>query len=107
MIDAIDPETVRLFMQAEIMRLGPFENWHGITPTNINSFLVQPQLVEVDLDDALCGHARMWLVLKLSEDMGIVCDPRSETWGVVESVNDHLFQVVICTDGLREALEGM
>jgi len=101
---------VRAIVDQHLDTLGEFQNWHGITADNIREFLVVPRLQVVDPDDLETEPRPMWVVLAERRDESgylIVFDPSDSTWGVAERDGDGGLVMVIGSDSLQDALEGM
>ena len=68
-------------VEQESSRNDPFQNYHGITSSNIRSFLVDPYLVTVDPDDLETGPREMWVILKAPNPGSgyvVVYDPQDQ-----------------------------
>lgn len=103
---------VKQRLEAELNRLDRFSNWHGISPENITSHVVEPYEVNVDPDDLESPARRMWVVLHenpAKPELGyvVVFDPSELKWGVAEHVAEANFVLVISAETLVSALEGM
>ena len=103
----MDAKRVHGLVLGEVNELESFVNYHGLTRENLESHIVWPYQVEVDLDDAIDGRANVWVVLKGPSELFIVFDPKLNFWGVAESVGHDEFILVVQCDGLRGALEDM
>ena len=86
----MDARDLRAIVDAELVRLGRFRNLHGITPDNIQQFLVEPFPVNVDPDDLETLPRDMWVVLQTAQNPTsgycVAFDPASSGWSVVEHV---------------------
>jgi hypothetical protein len=107
----VDADTVQQIVQAEISRGLPFNNWHGITSENLDSFLVQPFSVLVDPVDLETDSRLMWIIAqeypKPEQGYVVVYDPLTRGWGVAEYQKEDQYMLVIGADSLADALDGM
>jgi len=107
----MSPNDVKRIVRAELDKGTGFENWHGITPENIEAFLVDPYQARVDPDDLETTPRPMWVVLherqKPRDGYVVVFDPLTESWGVAEFTGDPELTMVIGADSFSAALEGM
>ena len=60
----MDNSEVKKLLEEQLARGEPFKNWHGITPENIRSCLVEPFPVRTDPDDLETQPRAMWVVLQ-------------------------------------------
>lgn len=88
-----------------------FRNLHGITPENVQSFLVEPYLVTVDPDDLESEPRSMWVVLHERphprDGYVVVFDPHDACWGVAEFSKGPVLTLVVSAPNLAEALSAM
>jgi hypothetical protein len=107
----MDSSTIKRLLEDELARGERFSNWHGFTPENLRSCLVEPFAVQVDPDDLETSPRMMWVVLQLSrkptEAYRIVYDPLSKQWAVVEHVKDNEYVAIIFASSLAGALTAM
>ena len=110
-MSALDADAVGRILAAELRRLAPFRNYHGITQDNLQSFLVSPYALTVDPDDLETVPREMWVVLEerpgVNSGYLVVYDPLGSTWGVAErSTGDN--HVLTCgAASFAEALDSM
>jgi len=102
---------VKGLVEDQLTRGESFTNFHGITPGNVRSFLVDPFSVRVDPDDLETAPRQMWVVLQEcrapTEGCVVVYDPYDETWGVAEHVGGGDYVLVISSPSLAKAIDGM
>jgi hypothetical protein len=102
---------IKRLLENELSRGGHFFNYHGITPENLPSALVEPFLVWVDPDDQETLPRAMWIVLqerrKPTEGYVVVHDPLHSSWNVAEYVPGSDYKMVISGPSLAEALSGV
>jgi hypothetical protein len=100
---------VASILEAELAALGEFQNFHGITKTNIRSLLVEPYRVLVDPDDLETEPREMWAFLQERSDEGYILafDPLLGSWSVVERTGGKAYVQVISSTSLAGALNGM
>jgi hypothetical protein len=86
-----------------------FDNWHGVTPSNLARFRVVPYEIVVADDEG--GVCTMWMVLDgIPPGYGVAFEPGTASWAVVER---HVgpsaipFLLVVQADSLARALAGM
>jgi hypothetical protein len=107
----MDSSEVKKLLEEELSRGEPFNNWHGITPENVRSFLVEPFPVRADSDDLETQTRAMWIVLqerpKPTDGFVVVYDPLSKSWNVAEHVKGDDYILVITGPSLAQALDGM
>jgi hypothetical protein len=107
----MDSSKVRALVESELARGEPFSNFHGITPDNVRSFLVEPFIIRTDPDDLETLPRDMWVVLQEcgapTEGYVVVYDPLKQTWGVAEHVRGADYILIAGASSLAEALEGM
>ncbi|MBM7662806.1 hypothetical protein JOC85_003617 [Bacillus mesophilus] len=107
----MDKNEIKKIVENEVKQLGPFVNYHGITPENMWQFLVEPFEIFVDPDDLETTPRNMWVVLQefknIKEGFAIVFDPYDKGWGLTEHVSDDNYVMVSGADTLHAALEGM
>ena len=105
------PKDVKQAVAEEIQDGIAFRNFHGITPKNLQSFLVEPYEVIVDPDDLETSPRSMWVVLherqQRHEGYVMVFDPQESSWGIAEFTSDSVLTLVISAPSFSEALEGM
>ena len=104
-------EEVGQAVAAQLALQPSFENFHGITPANVRSFLVPPYEATVDPDDCENAPRPMWVVLQERRDPAegyvVVFDPSDSSWGVAEQAANQEFLLVVSGSSLQEALRGM
>ena len=107
----MDSSTIKSLVERELQREQPYVNYHGISPANIRSFLVEPFTVRTDPDDLETQPRDMWVVLQErstpTEGYLIVYDPFKKTWGVAEHTVNNRYILVVSAPSLSEALDGM
>ena len=107
----MSPDDVKQAVTAEIQADIAFRNFHGITPQNLQSFLVEPYEVVVDPDDLETNPRPMWVVLherrQPREGYVVVFDPLHSSWGIAEFTNDSKLTLVVSAPSFAKALEGM
>lgn len=107
----MDSSTIKCLVECELQREQPYVNYHGISPANIRSFLVEPFTVRTDPDDLKTQPRDMWVVLQERdtpiEGYVIVYDPYNKTWGVAENTGNNRYILVVSAPSLNEALDGM
>ena len=108
----MDKSHVQSKVTEEIAKIDAFDNYHGITKENIESFLVEPFTVLVDPDDLETTIRPMWVVLQerkdINEGYSIAHDPSSNEWAVIEHAGtDKQFIAVVWGETLAEALASM
>src|SRR5437899_7165223 len=107
----VDSSEVKKLLEEELARDEPFNNWHGITPENIRSCLVEPFPVRTDPDDHETQPRPMWVVFQEHRDpidgYVVVYDPLSTKWIVAEHVKGDHYVAVIAGASLAQAPDGM
>ena len=107
----MDSSSIKSLVEHELQREQPYVNYHGISPTNIRSFLVEPFTVRTDPDDIETQPRDMWVVLQErgtpTEGYVIVYDPLKKIWGVAEHTGNNRYILVVSAPSLSEALDGM
>ena len=107
----MDSSTIKSLVERELQSEQPYVNYHGISPANIRSFLVEPFTVRIDPDDLETQPRDMWVVLQVrgtpTEGYVIVYDPLKKTWGVAEHTGNNRYTLVVSASSLNEALDGM
>jgi len=107
----MDSATVKSLLENELNRDAPYKNLHGILPTNIRSFLVEPFTVVTDPDDIKTQPRDMWVVLQVKRtpaaDYVIVFDPYCKAWGVAEHTSGNKFTLIVSGPSLAGALDAM
>lgn len=102
---------IKRLVEDELARGESFRNFHGITPENIRSFMVEPFPVRTDPDDLEAEPRDMWVVLQErpvpTQGYVVVYDPQGKKWGVAEHVSDGDYILVISAPSLAEAVAGM
>ena len=110
-MSGLDAGAVGRILAAELGRLAPFKNFHGITPDNLQSFLVSPYALTVDPDDLETAPRKMWVVLEerpgVNSGYFVVYDPLGSTWGVAERSTGNNHVLVCGAASLAEALDSM
>jgi hypothetical protein len=91
--------------------LGSFTNYHGTTPENVHSFLVETYEAVVDPDDAKTSPKLVRVVLRThkrpTSGYVVVDDPDEESRGVAEATSSSTNLLVISEPTLADALSGM
>jgi hypothetical protein len=81
----MDSTFVKKLVEDELARDETFINFHGITPENVRSFLVEPFSVRTHPDELETTPRDMWIVLQecpsATEGYVIVYDPHTGDWG--------------------------
>ena len=106
----MDIVAIKSLVEKELARGESFTNYHGITPANVRSFLVEPFMARTDPDDLETQPRDMWVVLQERRTLDgyvVVYDPQSKAWGVAEHAGDGDYTLVIAASSLAEALSGM
>jgi len=107
----MDSSTVKKLVEDELARAEPFTNFHGITPANLRSLLVEPFTVRTDPDDLETQPRDMWVVLQErripTEGYVVVYDPATRYWGVGEHTGDADYTLIVSASSLAGALSGM
>ena len=107
----MDSSTIKKLVEEELARGDSFESFHGITPANLRSLLVEPFAVRTDPDDLETQARDMWVVLQErptpTEGYVVVYDPATRDWGVAEHAGDAGYTLVVSASSLAEALSGM
>lgn len=107
----MDSSTIKSLVESELKREQPYVNYHGISTSNIRSFLVEPFTVRTDPDDSETQPRDMGVVLQErrtpTERYVVVYDPLKQTWGVAEHTGDNRYILVVSASSLSEALDGM
>ena len=107
----MDSASIKKLVEDELVRADSFTNYHGITRSNLRSFLVEPFAIRVDPDDLETQPRDMWVVLKENskptDGYVIVYDPATKDWGVAEHVREKGYILVISADSLAKAIDGM
>jgi hypothetical protein len=107
----MDISTIKNLVEGELKRGETFTNFHGITPTNVRSFLVEPFIVRCDPDDLETQPREMWVVLQErptpTDGYVVAYDPATKAWRVAEHTGDGNYTSVIAAASLAEALDGM
>lgn len=107
----MDSSTVKGLVERELQRQQSYESYHGISRSNLRSFLVNPFPVRTDPDDMETPPRDMWVVLQErgtpTEGYVIVFDPLDNSWGVAEHTGNDLYVLVVSASSLSEALDGM
>lgn len=103
---------IKQIVHTEMDKGEQFKNYHGITKENLNSFLVEPFEVIVDLDDSETAPKSMWVILQEykypKKGYVVVYDHDTELWGVAENITgDKKYLLVIQADSFAQALDGM
>jgi hypothetical protein len=107
-----ESSAIREAVSVELARRDGFSNFHGITPDNLDSFLVAPFQVIVEPDDLETAAHPMWVVLQLSanptDGYVVVYDPTApHHWGVAEHVRGEEYVLVASGASLADALNTM
>jgi hypothetical protein len=101
----MDSSTIKSLVDRELQREQTYENYHGISPAKIRSFLVEPFTVRTDLDDLETQPRDMWVVLQEkgtpSEGYVIVYVPLKKSWGVAEHTGNNHYILVVGTKRFR------
>ena len=107
----MDSSTIKSLVESELRRGESFENFHGITPATVRSFMVEPFAVITDPDDLETQPRDMWVVLQErpspQEGYVVVFDPITRDWSVAEHTGDGRFTLVVSAQTLAGALRGM
>ena len=102
---------IKQIVQQELARNEPFANSHGITPQNLQEFLVEPLCVRIDPDDTKSPLKEMWVVLQEgrtpADGYVIVYDPTAQSWGFAEVMAGNNYSLVCHADSLATALSSM
>jgi len=89
----------------------PFNNFHGITRENLDSYLVKPFAVRVDSDDIETNPREMWIIAqersRPEDGYVVVHDPLEGGWGIAEYESDGRYILVVGAESLADALDGM
>ena len=106
----MSPKDIQALVEAQL-RGAAFHNCHGITPGNVDRFLVEPRQVLVDPDDLETGPRRMWIVLQerasAADGYSVVFDETNGSWGVAELAPNGDCVLVVSADSMAEALDAM
>ena len=107
-----ESSAIREAVSVELAKRNDFANFHGITPDNLDSFLVAPFEVIVDPDDLETEAHPMWVVLQLSvnptDGYVVVYDPTArQHWGVAEHLRGEEYVLVTAAASLADALNSM
>jgi hypothetical protein len=107
-----EASAIREGVRVELAKRDHFSNFHGITPDNLDSFLVEPFEAIVDPDDLETEAHPMWVVLQLSanptDGYVVVYDPTAlQQWGVAEHMQGDEYVLVIAAASLADALNGL
>ena len=107
----MEPKDIKQVVAAELQAGIIFNNFHGISPHNLQSFLVEPYEVMVDPDDLEQNQRPMWVVLherqQPREGYVVVFDPKHSSWGIAEFTSEAALTLVISAATLAKALDGM
>lgn len=107
----MDSSSVKNLVVAELARGDSFTSFHGITPANLHSLLVEPFTVRTDPDDLETSPRDMWVVLQerpvSTDGYVVVYDPATRHWGVAEHTAGGDYTLVASGSSLAEALSGM
>ncbi len=105
------PNDIKQLVSSQLQAGLTFENFHGITPQNLHSFLVEPYEVVVDPDDLESSPRPMWVVLHESrqprQGYVVVFDPQESSWGIAEFTEKPVLNLVVSASSLPEALSSM
>lgn len=100
-------QEIKNLVGESLSELDEFNNFHGITKENINSFVVPPYQVIVDPDDLETEKRNMWVVLNPPGNYLIAYDIFHKGWSVIESGSSNEYVQVVVGSSLAEALDGM
>src|SRR4051794_9878485 len=107
----MDSTIVKTLVEDQLARGETFINFHGITPDNVRSFLVEPFSVRTDPDDLETTPRDMWVVLQechtATEGFVVVYDPYTGSWGVAEHLRDGEYMLSNSSRSLAEAIGNM
>jgi hypothetical protein len=107
----VTPDEIKQLVSSQLQAGLAFENFHGITPENLRSFLVEPYEVVVDPDDLETGPRPMWVILherrQPRADYVVVFDPQDSSWGIAEFTDKPALTLVVSGPTLAEALSSM
>jgi hypothetical protein len=88
----MNKQEIETMLTEEFSKQETFDNWHGITRTNIKSFLVEPYRVTVISEVDGSDPREMWIVLSEYKDESagylIAYCPSEQEWRLVEKLND-------------------
>ncbi len=88
----MNKQEIENILTGELSKQEEFDNWHGITRTNIKSFLVEPYPVTVISEMDGSNPREMWIVLSECKDESagylIAYCPSEQEWRLVEKLND-------------------
>jgi hypothetical protein len=107
----MDNSSIKRLVEDELARGDSFTSFHGITPANLRSLLVEPFAVQTDPDDLETQPRDMWIVLQErptpTDGYVVVYDPATRDWGIAEHAGDGVYTLVVSASSLAEALSGM
>lgn len=107
----MDIHAVKSLVEDEVARCESFTNFHGITPANLRSLLVEPFIVRTDPDDEETQPRDMWVVLQERHDPAegyvVVYDPTRGDWGIAERGDGDNYVLVVSAQSMAEAINSM
>jgi hypothetical protein len=107
----MDSTIVKKLVEGQLARGETFINFHGITPDNVRSFLVEPFSVRADPDDLGTTPRDVWVVLQechpATEGFVIVYNPHTGNWAVGEHVRGGEYILSNSSRSLAEAIGNM